>query len=74
MPPNNEYDPARQAAVALSGRLGRLAASSAVRTQGAFPHLDLSITPRLASVLARVRRRAEEHAADRLRANEFMAP
>jgi hypothetical protein len=74
MPLINENDPARQAAIALSGRLARLATSPAVGAEAAFPQLDPFISPRLASILSHFRRRAREHAAAKLRANEFMGP
>jgi hypothetical protein len=74
MPPINDNDPARQSAIALSEHFGRLAASPAVRAEAAFPQLDPSISPWLASILSHFRRRAREHAAAKLRANEFMGP
>jgi len=72
-------DPARQAAISLSERLGSLAAQSpAIRPESAFTQLDPAhpaISPRLTSILGHFRQRAriQEHAADKLRANEFMA-
>jgi hypothetical protein len=75
MIPINEGDPARQAALALSERLGNRAATSpATRPRAAFPQPDVALPPRLAVVLSGLGRRAREHAADKFRANEFMAP
>jgi hypothetical protein len=81
MIPLNDTDPGRQAARSWSERLGNLAAaSSSSRPDGAFNQPDApppAIPPRLASVLNHLRRRAQarEHAAEKLRLNEFhMAP
>jgi len=74
-----ENDPARQAAISLSERLGSLAAKSpAIRPEAAFPQLDPAapaISPRLASILQHYRQRAQtrELMHHKLRANEFMA-
>jgi len=69
-------DPARQAAVSLSERLGTLAAEQA-RPDAAFPQLDPAhpaISPRLASILEHFRQQARtrEHMHHKLRAEEFM--
>jgi hypothetical protein len=73
----NENDTIRQQATTLSARLGNLAASSsAIRPQAAFDQLDSAPTlpTRLSSILDHLRQRAQrrEHAADKLRAQEFM--
>jgi hypothetical protein len=79
MNPLNETDEARQQARFWSERLGTLAAAfPAVRPGAAFDQLDTasgSVLPtRLLSVLDDLRQRHQrrEHAADKLRANEFM--
>jgi hypothetical protein len=75
MIPLNENDAART----WSEHLGSLAAASpATRRDAAFTQLDIDPPPlpsRRSSILAHLRRRfrAREQAADRLRANEFMA-
>jgi hypothetical protein len=75
MPLINENDPARQAALALSEHFGRLAATApAIRPRAVFPRPDIAIPPRLALAHHVIRRRAREHAAAKLRANEFMGP
>jgi hypothetical protein len=80
MNPLNETDVARQQARSWSGRLGNLAAASpATRPGAAFDQLDAPppLPPRLLSILNYLRQRHQrrEHAADKLRANEFvMAP
>jgi len=82
MNPLNETDVSRQQARSWSGRLGSLAATSpAVRPEAPFPQLDsrhpAAFPTRLLSILDNLRQRHQrrEHAADKLRANEFvMAP
>jgi hypothetical protein len=74
----NDNDPIRQQATTLSERLGNLAAaSSATRPQAAFNQLDATtpLPASLSSILDHFRQRARrrEHAADKLRAQEFMA-
>jgi hypothetical protein len=74
----NENDRSRQAARAWSERLGSLAAASpATRPEATFLLLDKAPPPlptRLLSILDNLRQRHQEreHAADKLRANEFM--
>jgi hypothetical protein len=78
----NENDAARHDARTWSGRLGNLAAElPAVRPGAAFTHLDSALPSalpaRLSLILDRFRQRhqRQQHAADKLRANEFvMAP
>jgi len=70
-------DPARQAAVSLSERLGTLAAEQA-RPDPASTQLDPAtpaISPRLASILQHFRQRARirEHMHHKLLTEEFMA-
>ena len=78
MKPANETAVSRQQARSWSGRLGNLAAASpATRSEAAFPQLDNAPPPlptRLLSILDNLRQRHQrrEHAADKLRANEFM--
>ena len=78
MNPLTDPEPARQAARAWSERLGSLAASTATRPETAFAQLGPAaaspLPTRLAAVLGHFRARADrcEHAADKLRANEFM--
>jgi hypothetical protein len=79
MNPLNDNDAARQDARSWSGRLGHLAAEApAPRPTGALTHLD-AVSPaglptRLFSILdyLRQRRQRQEHAADQLRAREFL--
>jgi hypothetical protein len=79
MNPLNKSDVARQAARSWSGRLGSLAAEvPAIRPEAAFTQLDTTSAPalpaRMSSILNHLRQRAQrrEHAADKLRAQEFM--
>jgi hypothetical protein len=73
MPPINEDDPARQAALALSGRLGRLAATApAIRPRAVFPRPGVVFPLRLTSILGHLRQQAHEHAMHKLRAHEFI--
>jgi hypothetical protein len=77
MNPFNPNDPSRQSAQGWSANLGSLAAaSSATRPEASAPQPDTALPQRLAAVLGHFRRRAErrQHAADKLRAEEFMAP
>jgi hypothetical protein len=76
----NENDRARQAARTWSGKLGSLAAElPATRPDAAFNPLDtappFALPTRLSSILNYLRQQARrrESAADKLRANEFMA-
>jgi hypothetical protein len=77
-----DSDAARQAARTWSGRLGTLAAASpAVRPGAALTQLGAALPPalpiRLAPILNHLRQRHQrrQHAADELRAEEFvMAP
>jgi hypothetical protein len=80
MNPISENGPVRQAARSWSASLGSLAAISAgARREEAQPQLDSSppspLPTRLSSILAQLRQRNQrrEHAADKLRGNEFMA-
>jgi hypothetical protein len=78
MIPLHANDVTRQQATTLSERLGNLAAaSSATRPDAAFNQFDATapIPTRLSFILDHFRRRAQrrEHAADKLRAQEFMA-
>jgi hypothetical protein len=74
----NEHDPARQAALALSGRLGSLAAERPAARPGVNVTQSDAVTPalppRLSAILGHLRQRARirEHAADKLRANVFL--
>jgi hypothetical protein len=73
----NDNDTITHQARSWSQRLGNLAAaSSAIRPQAAFPQLGAITAPptRLSSILDHFRQRARrrEHAADKLRAQEFM--
>jgi hypothetical protein len=75
----NEHDPARQAALNLSRRLGSLAAdSSAARPRPASTPLGTPprapLPPRLSAALGHFRHKARvrQDAADKLRVNEFM--
>jgi hypothetical protein len=73
----NVNDPALEGARTWSGRLGTLAAASpATRPGAAFTQLDAPppLPTRLSWVLNHLRQRARrrEHAADKLRADEFM--
>jgi hypothetical protein len=74
----NENDPVRQAARTLSERLGRLAATSpAAGPEAALTQLAThpsSLPARLSAILTHFRQRNQrrEHAADKLRANEFL--
>jgi hypothetical protein len=77
MNPLNETDVSRQQARSWSGRLGSLAAASpAVRPGAAFDQLDAPppLPTRLLSILDNLRQRhqRQQHAAAKLRANEFM--
>jgi hypothetical protein len=75
-------DPALEDARTWSGRLGHLAAASpATRPEAAFTQLDsappAALPTRLSAILNHLRQRhqRQEHAADKLRAQEFvMAP
>jgi hypothetical protein len=75
----NDNHAARHDARTWSGRLGSLAAElPAPRPTGALTHLD-AVSPaglptRLSSILdhLRQRRQRQEHAADQLRAQEFL--
>jgi hypothetical protein len=75
----NDNDPARQAAINLSERLGNLAAKSpTIRPETGFTHLDSAapaLSPRLSSILNHFRQRARtrEQMKHKLLANEFMA-
>jgi hypothetical protein len=76
MIPLHPNDPSRQSVQAFSERLGSLAAaSSATRPEAPAPQLNAAVTPRLSAALAHFRQRSErrQHAADQLRAQEFMA-
>jgi hypothetical protein len=73
----NDNEPIRQQARSWSQRLGTLAAaSSAIKPGAALNQLDAttSLPTRLSSILDHLRQRAQrrEHAADKLRAQEFM--
>jgi hypothetical protein len=73
----NDNDTITQQARTFSERLGNLAAaSSARRPAAAFNQLDAITAPptRLSTILDHFRQRAQrrEHAADKLRAQEFM--
>jgi hypothetical protein len=74
----NENDPARQAALTLSQRLGSLAgASHATRPGPTTTQFDapfVALPPRLSAPLGHLRHRARvrQDAADKLRVNEFM--
>jgi hypothetical protein len=73
----HENDTARQYARSWSERLGTLAAASpATRPEAAFDQLDAPppLPTRLLSILDHLRQRhqRQQHAADKLRANEFM--
>jgi hypothetical protein len=78
MKPANETDLARQQARTWSGRLGNLAAEvPATRPRAAFTQPEAppaALPARLSLILNYLRQRAQrrEHAADKLRANEFM--
>jgi hypothetical protein len=77
MNPLHANDVTRQQATALSEQLGTLAAaSSASRPEAAFNEFNTTAPPptRLSSILDHFRQRAQrrEHAADKLRAQEFM--
>jgi hypothetical protein len=77
MIPLRTADPSSQAAQAWSAKLGCLAAQGpATRPDVLAPQLNAALPQRLAAVLAHFRQRAErrQHAADQLRAEEFMAP
>jgi hypothetical protein len=76
----NENDTARQYARAWSGRIGKLAAElPAIRPEAAFTQLDNAAPPALPTqlllILGHLRQRVQRRAraADKLRANEFMA-
>jgi hypothetical protein len=66
----NEND----AALRWSSRLGNLAAASAVRRpEAAFTQDNTAISNRLAAIIGHFRRRLrQEHAAEKLRAQEFL--
>jgi len=74
----NKNDPARQAALPLSERLGALAAASAASrppatsTYADVPPFDLP--PRLSAILGHLQHRARvrQDAADKLRVGEFL--
>jgi hypothetical protein len=75
----NANDTARQAARSWSERLGSLAAASpSLRPAAALAQLDTAppaaLPARLSSILHHLRQRAQrrEHAADKLRAQEFL--
>jgi hypothetical protein len=75
----NETGLARQQARSWSGRLGILAATyPAIRPEATLTQLDTTSAPalptRLSLILGHLRqqRQREEHAADKLRAQEFM--
>jgi hypothetical protein len=79
MNPLNENDTARQAARSWSERLGNLAAElPAIRPEVAFTQFPAAppaaLPTRLSSILSHLRQRAQrrEHAADKLRAQEFL--
>jgi hypothetical protein len=79
MNPLHGTDLARQQARAWSGQLGALAATSSTTRRGAaLPQLDPTLPSdlptRLSVILHHIRKRSHrrEHAADKLRANEFM--
>jgi hypothetical protein len=77
MNPFNPNDPTRQTARAWSAKLGSLAAAQpANRRDVTVPQHSGAVPTRLAAVLTHLRQRAErrQHAADQLRAEEFMAP
>jgi hypothetical protein len=80
MNPLNETDVVRQQARSWSGRLGNLAAElPATGPEAAFTQLDAPppLPTRLLTILDHLRQRHQrrEHAADKLRAQEFvMAP
>jgi hypothetical protein len=78
MNPLNDNDPARQAARDWSEYLGSLAGSMATGPETALVRPGAAGAPpvpsRLAAILDHFRARAgrREHAADKLRANEFL--
>jgi hypothetical protein len=78
MNPLNETDVARQRGRSWSGRLGNLAAElPAIRPEAAFNQLSAppaAFLTRLAAIFNHLRQRHQrrEHAADKLRAQEFI--
>jgi hypothetical protein len=70
----NENDATRQDARSWSGTLGRLAAELPMIRPGAFRQFDAAPATRLSSILSHLRQRhqRQEHAADKLRAHEFI--
>jgi hypothetical protein len=76
---NSLDNPARQAARTWSSQLGSLAAASpATRPEAASPHFDAAppadLSTRLSAILShfRQRRARQQHAAEELRAREFL--
>jgi hypothetical protein len=72
---NSLNDSARQEARTWSEHLGSLAAASPVsRPEEASPQLDADLSARLSAILSHFqqRRARQEHAAEELRAREFL--